>query len=331
MHRGLSAACCAITVAALQSVAPLQRTPVRRTTRLRAAEPQYWDWQDNKIRYTSEGPADGQPVLFLHGFGSSLETYRDNAPALAQAGYRCHRLDLLGLGLSTKASGAYSIGRWREQAAAFLEANANGKPSIMLGNSIGSLISLDVAAKRPELVKGVILNNCAGGMNSKFALTDPAVPESSQAASRVFFGVLDFLLGIKPLARLLFDKVRKRETVEAVLKQVYTNSERADAVIVDSTLEPAEDPAALDVFVEILCGDPGPRPDECMDAITCPVHCLWGKNDQITPLDGTTGKLFRRLAAEGRVSLTIVDAGHVPHDDVPDEANADYLQWLKSI
>ena len=35
--------------------------------------------------------------------------------------------------------------------------------------------------------------------------------------------------------------------------------------------------------------------------------------------------------AEGRVSLTLVDAGHVPHDDVPDEANADYLAWLKSI
>jgi len=321
-------------LASCVAVAALQRPAVRRTpTRLRAAaaEPDYWDWQDNTIRYTSEGPADGQPVLFLHGFGSSLETYRDNAPALADAGYRCHRLDLLGLGLSTKASGAYSIGRWREQAAAFLEANANGKPAIMVGNSIGSLISLDLAAKRPELVKGVILNNCAGGMNSKFALTDPAVPESSQAASRVFFGVLDFLLGIKPLARLLFDKVRKRETVEAVLKQVYTNSERADAVIVDSTLEPAEDPAALDVFVEILCGDPGPRPDECMDDITCPVHCLWGKNDQITPLDGATGRLFRGLAAEGRVSLTIVDAGHVPHDDVPDEANAYYLAWLKSI
>ena len=159
---------------------------------------------------------------FLHGFGSSLETYRDNAPALAAAGYRCHRLDLLGLGLSEKAPGPYSIGRWREQAAAFLEANAGGKPAILVGNSIGSLISLDVAAKRPELVKGLILNNCAGGMNSKFAVTDPAVSEPSRAVGAVFFAVLDFLLGIKPLARSLFDSVRARENVEAVLKQVLS-------------------------------------------------------------------------------------------------------------
>jgi len=36
--------------------------------------------------------------------------------------------------------------------------------------------------------------------------------------------------GRRALARSLFDSVRARENVEAVLKQVYTNSERADAV-----------------------------------------------------------------------------------------------------
>ena len=333
MHRGLSAACCAITVAALQSVAPLQRTPVRRTTRLRAAEPQYWDWQDNTIRYTSEGPADGQPVLFLHGFGSSLETYRDNAPALAQAGYRCHRLDLLGLGLSTKASGAYSIGRWREQAAAFLEANANGKPSIMLGNSIGSLISLDVAAKRPELVKGVILNNCAGGMNSKFALTDPAVPESSQAASRVFFGVLDFLLGIKPLARLLFDKVRTPETVRSLLEGgVYQNAARVDDELVRMLTRPAEDAGALETFVEILTGEPGPRPESLVPLISAqtPIACWWGPEDQVTPLIGVVGQFFRRLPAErASAEFTLLPGtGHCPFDDRPDLASPALIAWL---
>ena len=212
MHSSLWFASC---VAALQR--PAGR-PVAPPTRLHAvARESQWQWQEdskwtereNTIRYASEGPADGPPVLFLHGFGSSLETYRDNAPALARAGYRCHRLDLLGLGLSEKAPGPYSIGRWRAQAAAFLEANAGGKPAILVGNSIGSLISLDVAAKRPELVKGLILNNCAGGMNSKFAVTDPAVSAPARAVGAVFFAVLDFLLYIKPLARALFDGVRR--------------------------------------------------------------------------------------------------------------------------
>ena len=72
-----------------------------------------------------------------------------------------------------------------------------------------------------------------------------------------------------------------------------------------------------------MAGDPGPRPDEVMDAVTCPIHCLWAGTTRSTPLDGTGGRYFQGLAAEGRVSLTLVDAGHVPHDDVPDEANAD--------
>ena len=101
----------ATSVAALQ---PPAARPVAPTTRLHAvARESQWQWQDNTIRYASEGPADGPPVLFLHGFGSSLETYRENAPALARAAVgaartrairldRVHqaalRVDLLALG-----------------------------------------------------------------------------------------------------------------------------------------------------------------------------------------------------------------------------------------
>ena len=69
-------------------------------------------WEENTIRCACDGPEGGPPLLLLHGFGSSLETWRDNVPALAEAGYRCHRLDLLGLGLSEKAPGAYPLRRF---------------------------------------------------------------------------------------------------------------------------------------------------------------------------------------------------------------------------
>ena len=142
MRRSVILTSAALTASALQK-SPLRRPELRlhavsRESQWQWQEDSKWTERENTIRYASEGPVDGPPVLFLHGFGSSLETYRDNAPALAAAGYRCHRLDLLGLGLSEKAPGPYSIGRWRQQAAA-IDAPA-GDPSAVTLHVIIELI-----------------------------------------------------------------------------------------------------------------------------------------------------------------------------------------------
>ena len=286
-----------------------------------------FEWGDCSIRYCREG--SGRPVVMLHGFGSSLETWRSNAPALADAGFECWRLDLLGLGLSEKAAGPYSIDRWADQVEAFLDAKAIKAP-VLVGNSIGSLVSLAVAARRGD-VAGLLLNNCAGGMNSKFSGREPSFSPLAQAVAQVAFAVIDVLLAQEALAKFLFDKVRSRENVAAVLGNVYVNAGRVDDVLLESTLVPAEDPAALAVFVDILTGDPGPTPASLVPLTDAPIHCLWGDADLLTPLDGPTGLLFRRLSDEGRCSLTVIEAGHVPHDDAPAAANADSLAWLRTL
>tara|TARA_B100000524_G_C23406018_1_gene282409 strand:+ start:112 stop:282 length:171 start_codon:yes stop_codon:yes gene_type:complete len=51
---------------------------------------------------------EGAPILLVHGFGASVNHWRDNIPALVSAGYRVHAIDLLGLG----GSGACEVGGW---------------------------------------------------------------------------------------------------------------------------------------------------------------------------------------------------------------------------
>mmetsp|Transcript_7814 Transcript_7814/g.23227 ORF Transcript_7814/g.23227 Transcript_7814/m.23227 type:complete len:332 (-) Transcript_7814:8-1003(-) len=316
------------TVVSALVLPPKQLRPARVAAAARLTEGcETFRWLDNDVRVCSTGPAYGQPVVMLHGFGSSLETWRAAAPALVDAGYRCHRMDLLGLGLSTKAAGPYSIDRWADQVEALLDDRA--RTPVLVGNSIGSLVSLAVAARRP--VRGVLLVNCAGGMNSKFASKEEGLPGYVRAAAGVAGAVLDALLRFKPLASWLFDNVRSPETVKSVLRNVYVNAARVDDLIVDATLAPAADPGALGVFVEILTGDPGPTPRDLLPRVAAPVHVLWGSEDQITPLGGPTGALFRRAASEQRCTLTVVEAGHVPHDDVPEEATADMLAWLGAL
>lgn len=52
-----------------------------------------------------EGPANGPPVLLLHGFPDSSDLWRGQIPALTGAGYRVIAPDLRGYGLSAKPEG----------------------------------------------------------------------------------------------------------------------------------------------------------------------------------------------------------------------------------
>ena len=126
----------------------------------------------------------GPPVVFVHGFGASIGHFRKNIPALSQ-NYRVrvqecapgpismhlsisnamitrfiiknmhirficgqvYAIDLLGFGRSDKPLMSYSIELWTEQLLDFLSEIVD-QPSILVGNSIGSLISLMVKASR---------------------------------------------------------------------------------------------------------------------------------------------------------------------------------------
>jgi pimeloyl-ACP methyl ester carboxylesterase len=90
-----------------------------------------------------------------------------------------YAVDLLGFGASDKPgkSFAFSIDAWAQLVTEFT-AQVVGAPVVLVGNSIGSLISLQAAAldaggQQEAVVRGVVLLNCAGGMNSKFILELP--------------------------------------------------------------------------------------------------------------------------------------------------------------
>ena len=93
---------------------------------------------------------------------------------------------------------------------------------------------------------------------------------------------------------------------------------------------PADDEGALDAFVSIVTGTPGPNPVQLMPRITVPVLVLWGDEDPFTPLDGPVGKFFSSLPAQlSNISLYVLEGvGHCPHDDKPDLVHAKLLPWL---
>jgi pimeloyl-ACP methyl ester carboxylesterase len=55
---------------------------------------------------------------------------------------------------------------------------------------------------------------------------------------------------------------------------------------VDILHHPSTDEGALDVFVKVFTGDPGPRPEALMPKIDLPLLLLWGEKDPWTPANG---------------------------------------------
>src|SRR5580700_118625 len=84
-------------------------------------EPRYADAGGLRMAYVEAGPADGEPVLLLHGEPSWSFLYRKVMPVLADAGLRAIAADLPGFGRSDKLAeiGDYSYARLVEWVRAF--------------------------------------------------------------------------------------------------------------------------------------------------------------------------------------------------------------------
>lgn len=289
-----------------------------------------WTWRGHATRWVEAGPADGPVVVLTHGFGASADHWRFNVGPLADAGYRVLALDLLGFGGSAKPRVPYSVDLWRDQLLDFVRETCPPPCSpILVGNSLGSLVALSAAAASPSTFAGLVCLNLAGGMNSKARGLDD---DWRLQLARPIFALIDFLLSIKPLARRIFDGVRSPDNLKGVLLSVYRNADAVDDDLVDLIARPAADDGALDAFVTIITGDPGPKPQDLLPGWGGPLLFVWGDADPFTPVDGPVGRWCASLpSSRPNTSFELLaDVGHCPHDDRPDDVHAKLLPWLAS-
>lgn len=101
----------------------------------------------------------GPPVVLIHGFGSCAFLWRAIAPALANAGYTVLAVDLLGYGESDRPiDAAYDLGAQADYIERILTALRMPAASVV-GQDIGALVALVLAARRPSRVARLALLN----------------------------------------------------------------------------------------------------------------------------------------------------------------------------
>ena len=111
-----------------------------------------------RVRVAESGPADGRPLVLLHGWGASIYMFRHAMELLPSRGVRTIAVDLRGYGLSDKPNGkdTYTIDAYCADLDAVLDALGLHRVAL-LGQSMGGGLALRYALNKPERVSGLIL------------------------------------------------------------------------------------------------------------------------------------------------------------------------------
>lgn len=298
-------------------------TTLKNTEESRAiAQQRYWYWRGWRIRYqvltTTAAQAELPPLLLLHGFGASLEQWRDNVAELAQH-RTVYALDLLGFGDSQKAATIFNTDLWSDQVHDFWQAWI-GRPVILLGHSLGALVALNNAVRHPASVERLVL------------LTLPAAREEllsgwmeslSRGAERLFSTPL--------LIRPLFQLFRRPGVIRGALRNIYQQPDRVDDLLVQQFLKPTAERGAARTLCYLVRSRTElqftPETKKLVPQLTMPTLLLWGQADRVIPL--AWGEQIAPL--NPLLTLQIVpNVGHCAYDDEPTLINQQILNWLQT-
>ncbi len=247
---------------------------------------------DAGLEYERQG--SGTPLVFLHGVGSTRETWRGQLDHF-QATHLAVALDLRGHGGSTCDPASISLQSFASDTAALIEDLGTG-PAHVCGLSMGGIVALQLWRDRPGLVRSL-------------ALCDTWAYHAEAAAGLA--------------ARLeATDRSSMEELARTRMPAVYGPGAPAELVERGIAVMAAKDKASYRRSSEVLwVADMR----EVAATVNVPTLVLVGSEDRITPLP-LSAELARLVP---RATLRIVtDAGHLTNEERPAAFNQALAEHL---
>ena len=122
--------------------------------------------QANNINLYYETRGEGQPLVFIHGLGSSTRDWESQVPEFSRS-FQVIMLDLRGHGQSDKTEGPYTMQQFSDDLSCLLQSLGVASAHIV-GISLGGGIAFQFAIDHPTQVKTLTI------VNSAPTLGDPA-------------------------------------------------------------------------------------------------------------------------------------------------------------
>jgi pimeloyl-ACP methyl ester carboxylesterase len=248
----------------------------------------------HRLRYVRAG--HGPAVVLVHGFGSSIYTWKDVIPGLARD-HDVVALDLPGFGRSDQPPDL-SVEELPRAVLGLMDRLSIARAALV-GNSLGGGVCALVAGDHPGRVSALVLVDAAG-----FHLGSAERP----AMVRFTMGPAGALVSLLPGKRLV---------VESALRQVFHNPSLVTTERVAEYLQGATRSGTL-ASVRSLGDSLRDRRSIVQDALArvkAPTLVIWGGDDRWIPV--ADAERFHAALPGSRLVL-IDDCGHVPQEEKPE-------------
>jgi len=281
---------------------------------------------DVEIYVQEAGPKNGVPIVFIHGFGAWSETWRKTLNALSAEGFHSYALDLSPFGFSEKiAKGDFSTASQAKRIIAVLN-NLKLKEVILVGHSVGSRPTVEVALTNPDRIKALVLTDAALGFSAnkeeiKFEQNHPAWWLKTFFAIRPLRNAVLATTMTNPLTskKLLGSFVADQEVLTKQLLSVY----QKPFIVKDSTNRLGDWLKVMSIDSDNTAGSDFNN----FSKLNMPTLLVWGDKDTITPL--WQGEKLEKLIPHAALSV-ISGLGHIPQIENPDEFNKVLLTFLQN-
>ncbi len=268
-------------------------------------------------------PADAPAQICLHGLGGSHLNWSLLGPLLTDLG-EVWAPDLAGFGLTPLDGRSSSVEANVDLVIGFIQTVSPDRPVVLLGNSMGGHIAYTIAAKRPDLVAGLVLVGAAVPPNVGKPDPTVALRFALFAIPKVGEAYLDARV------RMLTPAEQVRETLELCVvdfDSLDTDLVRAHVDLAARRRHMPDAHAAFITAARSLLRRIGPRRWHLwlqVDAISAPALILHGGRDRLVERIAADRLSARRPDWEYRV---YEDHGHVIMIEVPEQVSADIHAW----
>jgi pimeloyl-ACP methyl ester carboxylesterase len=256
------------------------------------------EWQSSEcVHREAEARTPCTCVVFVHGMGDSVVTWRKILTkrdwlARVQQPVKLIAWDLPGHGKTPEPvnnpDGELQL-RAQLMAQRLLGATQErgcGPDTVWVGNSLGGWVSTWVALKRPDQVKGLVLAAPAGMTGQRVSSVGAEILAQPTVES------------LKAFRQQAYAK-QQPELPTWVWRAAVERVKKSPVKRVRAAQQPEDDL------------------DQPVRKISVPTRVIWGKQDQILPLEKSSG--FRNIPAASLVKWTEVqDCGHLPQKECPD-------------